>query len=248
MNRQVCIALHDVAPATWPLCKRLLDILDEFQGIRVTLLVVPDFHGMGRIDRAQEVVRAVEYRLAMGDEVALHGYDHLDSAAPPRTLLDWFRRRVLTAGEGEFSALDFQAATEKIERGLQMMAGLRWPVSGFVPPAWLASEGARLAIARCGLNYTSTHKTLVQLPSCKTMWAPCITASPRSAWRRTASRMWLGISANLVQTAGVVRVGLHPADVRHADLMRSWKALLSRLLRDRDALTKSQALALASDS
>ncbi|HZP65101.1 MAG TPA: polysaccharide deacetylase family protein [Rudaea sp.] len=240
--KHACIALHDVAPATWPLCMRVFEMLAEFGGAPLTLLVVPDFHGRGRVDAAPEFVRAIETRLARGDEVALHGYDHRDSAAPPRTPLAWLRRRVLTAGEGEFSALARNEASARLERGLALMQRLRWPVRGFVPPAWLASCDVRAVLHESGLDYTTTHGSLIDLRRRSAIAAPCITASPRSPWRRAASRGWLKLGAAATAPARLVRIGIHPADAEHPELMASWRELLRTLLDRRAAVTKSTAL------
>jgi uncharacterized protein len=241
---QVCIALHDVAPATWPHCARLLAMLDELEAPPTTRLVVPYFHGNHRIDRDADFIRAIGQRLARGDEIALHGYDHRDRAAPLRSPGDRFRRRVLTAGEGEFAALGEADARQKIERGLELMQCLRWPVRGFVPPAWLAGTGARAALRASGLRWFSTHDSLVPLPDGMPVSAPCLTASSRTAARRLMSRLWLNAMASVTRRAPLVRVGLHPADADHAELMECWRRLLRDLLALREPVTKSQALAM----
>lgn len=242
MSGKVCIAIHDVAPATWPQCSRLLAMLDELGGPPLTLLVVPDYHDRGRIDRSREFIAAIQRRIARGDELALHGYAHLDRAAPPRTPRDWFRRRVLTAGEGEFSALSAPAARARIDQGLEIFARLGWRADGFVPPAWLGSQGTQQALRQFSLGYTSTHTQLIDLRSGHTLAAPCLTASPRSAWRRTASKWWLAAGEKLTAHTPLIRIGLHPADAKHEDLLECWRTLLQRLLRTRTALTKSRAL------
>jgi predicted deacetylase len=73
--------------------------------------------------------------------------------------------------------------------------------------------------------------------------APCLTASPRSAWRRGASIWWLRIGAALLARAPLVRLGLHPADADHPRLMACWRALILRLVATRVLLTKTQAIA-----
>ena len=244
MTRRICIALHDVAPETWPRCTRLLALLDELGAPPTTLLVVPYFHGRNRIDRDAAFLGVIERRLALGDEIALHGYDHLDRAAVPHASADRFRRRVLTAGEGEFAALNEADARQKIDRGLELMQRLRWPVRGFVPPAWLASSGARAALRMSGLDWFSTHHSLVTLPHGAAIAAPCLTASPRTPARRLVSRLWLNAMASVTHRAPLVRVGLHPADADHPELMACWRRLLRDLLVQRDAQTKSQALAV----
>lgn len=242
VNDTVCIALHDVAPATWPQCARLLDLIDAIGHPAVTLLIVPDFHRRGRIDAAPDFIRAIEQRIKRGDDIALHGYDHLDDAPAPRTPGQWLRRRVLTAREGEFSALDSEAAFARIDRGLEIFEHLGWQADGFVPPAWLASSSTREALRKFSLRYTSTHTALIDLRNDARIAAPCITASPRSAWRRTVSKIWLNAAEKLTAHAPIVRIGLHPGDADHPDLMDCWRDLLVRTLRTRRALTKSQAL------
>ncbi len=251
MNKQLCIALHDVAPATWPQCQRLLDLVDEFGVPPLTLLVVPDWHAQGNIDTSPDFLRAIERRRARGDEIALHGYFHLDAAPTPRTLADWLRRRVLTAGEGEFAALPCDVAEARIHRGLEQFVRHGWNVDGFVPPAWLASSGTRQALRRIGLRWTSTHTALIALgdgtmDADQRIAAPCLTASPRSAWRRRASRAWLRTSSRLLAHSPLLlRVGLHPGDAEHPDLLACWRSVLGELLAQREAVTKSQALSAA---
>jgi predicted deacetylase len=246
MSGQLCIAIHDVAPATWAQCSRLLTMLDDLGQPPLTLLVVPDYHDCGRVERAREFVGAIERRIDRGDELALHGYDHLDRAPPPRTPAAWLRRRVLTASEGEFSALSCADARSRIEQGLEMFARLGWHAEGFVPPAWLASSGTRQALREVSLRYTSSHTELIDLRDDSRQYAPCLTASPRSAWRRATSKLWLSAGAALTADTPLIRVGLHPADAQHADLLEHWRKLLKRLLQTRTALRKSQALVTSS--
>jgi predicted deacetylase len=242
MSRTLCIALHDVAPATWPRCERLLAMLDDIGASAVTLLVVPDFHRRGAVEHNKAFVRAIEARRARGDEIALHGYAHLDESAPPRSPSAWFRRRVLTAAEGEFSELDRIAATQRIAAGRDMLARVGWHVDGFVPPAWLASRGTREALAASDLLYTTTHTSFVDLRRGMALDAPSVTASPRSAWRRAMSKRWLRAAHWTTRGARIVRAGLHPADADHADLIAVWRSLLVEWLAERQPMTKRDAV------
>lgn len=244
MSARLCIAMHDVAPATWPQCARLLDLVDALDAPPVTLLVVPDWHAQGRIDAAPEFRRAIDARVARGDEVALHGYFHRDDAPAPRSPAAWLRRRVLTAGEGEFAALDAATAESRLRTGLELLRRQGWHIDGFVPPAWLAGAATRSALQRTGLRWTSTHTALIALDRRgeERIAAPCLTASPRSRWRRAASRAFLHAGLRLTARAPLVRVGLHPADADHADLLACWRDVLTELLAKREAMTKSQFL------
>ncbi len=102
---EYAVSVHDVAPATWADCERLLALTDRL-GAPATLLVVPHYHDGIRADRDPRFAAALRRRVAHGDEVVLHGYWHEDRAARGHSPLDWLRRRVLTASEGEFAAVE----------------------------------------------------------------------------------------------------------------------------------------------
>ena len=242
MNDLLCIALHDVAPATWDACQRWLDQLDALDVVAPTLLLVPDFHGRGGFAQAPDIVRDLQRRVTAGAELAQHGLLHLDLAPPPRTPAQWLRRRVLTAGEGEFAALDQPAAARLLHQGRALLAQAHLDVQGFVPPAWLASGTARAAIRAAGYAWTSDHRALYDLPRGLRVPAPVLTASPRSAWRRAASRAWLGAALRATRHAPLLRVGLHPADIEHPALLRTWREVLRALLAERRCSGKQAAL------
>ncbi len=242
-TKHLCIVLHDVAPATWPSCRRLLDMLGSLGDPVVTLLVVPDFHGSGRVDAAPDFFCSVDALAAGHAEIALHGYFHRDDASPPRSPGAWLRRRVLTASEGEFAALDRDVAACRIRDGQHMLGRVGWNITGFVPPAWLASRGTYEALCATTLRYTSTHAALITLPDQRRIAAPCLTASTRSVWRRSCSRIWLRTMSLLWARSPLLRIGLHPDDALHPEIMACWRKLIGALLQDRIALTKSQAIA-----
>ncbi len=238
----LCVSVHDVAPATWPRCARLLAMLDECGAGPVTLLVVPDYHHGGRIDAYPAFVRAIERRLARGDEVALHGYYHEDDAPPPRGPLGWVARRVLTQGEGEFAAIGAADALERLERGAALMAALRWPVRGFVPPAWLLGPGARIALSRMTgtFAYTTTRSGVYRLPGWHYTFSPSLVCSVRSAWRRSMSQALNAATWAAARRARLLRVSLHPVDAAHPDVMARWRAWIERALEDHAPATKLQ--------
>lgn len=242
MKRGLCIALHDVAPATWPQCSVLLATLGRLGKLPLTLLVVPEYHHGERVDRSPGFVGGVNKVVAAGGEVALHGYYHLDESPRPRTVSTWLQRRVLTDREGEFAALSATEAASRIERGRALLADCGWDVAGFVPPAWLASEGTRAALRRSSLSYTSSHLTFERLADGAVIRAPCISASARTAWRRSISRAWFVAMASANAETPLLRVALHPIDAHYPAMVKQWYDLIERLLADRTALTKRQAL------
>jgi predicted deacetylase len=86
--------------------------------------------------------RLLSGRLARGDELALHGYFHCDDGPMASNPRDWFMRRVYTH-EGEFYSLTREAASPRLHAGIEMFRRYRWPLHGFVAPAWLMKGRAR---------------------------------------------------------------------------------------------------------
>ncbi|MGA8277603.1 MAG: polysaccharide deacetylase family protein [Rhodanobacteraceae bacterium] len=244
MTLKVCIALHDVAPATWPQCEQLLKLIDDLGRPALTLLVVPDYHGHGRLAENSGVVRAIDRRVDRGAEVALHGYFHRDDAPAPRNSRDWLQRRVLTAREGEFATLSTIEAGRRIRRGWSELIDLGWPARGFVAPAWLNSSGTWRALSDSPLRYAATRRSLILLDGMREIAAPALSASSRSRWRRGASRVWSRWFRAATGSMPILRIALHPRDAEHATLMDDWRHLLALLLAEREALTKAQVLGL----
>ncbi|MGH8354317.1 MAG: DUF2334 domain-containing protein [Pseudomonas sp.] len=238
-ERHLMLVLHDVAPPTWADYQPFLAALEARGAVPITWLVVPDFHHRAPVAEHGAFRRQLERRLERGDELALHGYSHCDDAASPRTPQDWFVRRLYTR-EGEFQALDQDQAQRRLEAGIGLFRGFGWPLYGFVAPAWLMSAGTRRALSASGLLYTSDAQHLYRLPDFSPIAAPGLVWSARSPWRRGLS--WL-VSEHRVRRqrqAPLLRLGLHPVDMRHEFARAYWLGLLQRLLEDgRTPLTKS---------
>jgi uncharacterized protein len=235
-GRWLTVAMHDVAPATWPRCQRVLAAIREVADVPVTLLVVPAYHG--ECSALPWFEAEMTERAAGGDELALHGYFHCDPTAPC-SLTDWLRRRVYTV-EGEFSALCEREAAERIHLGQRWFAANGWALSGFVAPAWLLGHGAWMALRNNpDFAYTSTLTQLHLLQELEAVRAPCLTYSTRAAWRRLCSLVTNPALAAGAARMPVLRLGLHPDDAENASVRRSWQTCLERALKDRQAATKA---------
>lgn len=242
------LVLHDVAPPTWADYQPFLAALEARGAVPITWLVVPDFHHRAPLAEHGAFRRQLERRLERGDELALHGYCHCDDGPPPRTPQDWFMRRLYTR-EGEFQALDQDQAQRRLAAGIELFRRFGWPLYGFVAPAWLMSAGTRRALSASGLHYTSDAQQLYRLPDFSPSAAPGLVWSARSPWRRGLS--WL-LSEQAVwrhRQAPLLRLGLHPVDMRHEFARAYWLDLLQRLLEDgRRPLTKSDWFNLTAQS
>ena len=236
-TRYLALVLHDVAPATWPAYAGFVAEVDARFGIPLNLLVVPDYHRQGSLDRQADFVRTLDARLARGDELILHGYYHDDPGPIPPSPKQYLLRRVLTH-EGEFLPLSRDEARLRLERGLSLFQRLGWPAHGFVPPAWLLGRPAREALADLPLSYTSNPQALFRLPAFQAVKAPSLVWSSRSGWRRFLSRIWNTRRLRRAGPAGLLRLGVHPVDLAHPAARQFWLRVLETLLPQRTAITK----------
>lgn len=236
----LCVSIHDVAPATWGDCLALLKAVHEVAPrMPLTWLVVPHYHGRLAAPRDSLAMQAaLAQMLREGHEMALHGYTHVDTAAPGRGLRNHFLRRVFTRGEGEFAAIGRADALQRLDLGLAWFAERGWPVAGFVPPAWLASEGALKAVRQRPFIYTSSITRLYLLPGRRSVWSPSLMYTARQLAGRWLSPPAADVMALALAKSPLVRLGLHPADARHPRLLRHAQRLIDRLLHQREAMTK----------
>ncbi|MFJ4588218.1 DUF2334 domain-containing protein [Pseudomonas moraviensis] len=241
--KTVCLVLHDVAPSTWADYQPFVEAVDALGNVPMTWLVVPDFHRHDALDANPAFRQVLDARVARGDELALHGYYHDDQEPMPNTPRDWFMRRVYTH-EGEFYRLSREAALTRLHAGLEIFQRYDWPVHGFVAPAWLMSDGTRQALRELPLSYTSDPQHLYRLPDFSAIDAPGLVWSARSAWRRGLSKIVSDQRQQRWREAPVIRLGLHPVDMRHRFSREYWLRTLERLLADgRVPLTKIDWLA-----
>jgi uncharacterized protein len=226
----LCIVLHDAAPSTRSACVRTLAAVRQVAGdVPVTVLAVPRYHDEAP---SAEFEAWLGERLRRGDELALHGCTHRDDGAP-QGRLDALRRSHYTRGEGEFWALSRREALARIDLGIEWFAKNRWPLSGFVAPAWLLGPGAREALVERPFEYTATLRQLIHLPGQQAETSQSVVYSTSSAWRRGTSLAWNALVALAERNNPVLRLELHPRDADFVAVRRSWQRILERALKRR---------------
>ncbi len=231
-RRRLCVSLHDVAPATLPECRETLDFLDALQMSPVSLLVVPDYHGLGRADRDECFCNFVNFR----------AYFHRDPDVQWHGLRDWLERRVHIEHEGEFARLNGTVARIRLLRGLAVLRAAGWQPSGFVAPAWLMSPGTCSALQNLSLRYYASRDYLHLLADEGRIHAPSLVVSTRGPWHRmlAAPRNHLVLGRYL--EAPVLRAALHPRDLGYRGIETLWRRLLDPLV-DREIVTEGNVAA-----
>lgn len=246
MKPSLAVVLHDVAPATQRACERTIAAIHQVAPIPITLLAVPRYHCE---PTPRAFVNWLDERYVRGDEVALHGYTHLDDGVP-RNFIDRLRRRHYTRGEGEFADLSITEAMRRITAGVAWCSRQGFVLRGFVAPAWLMSPGTWEALRWLDFSYTCTLRRVVLLPERRTFTSQSLVYSTASAWRRQASLAWNTTVAAMQRRNPLLRLELHPADADHPAIRRSWQRLLETHLTERRARTLADvadALRLATD-
>ncbi len=233
----LCVAIHDVAPATWAECMHLLRAVREVADIPLTWLVVPQYHDSVLSSRSYELM--LEALLAQGHELVLHGLTHRDEAPLRGRPLRRFLRTVYTEREGEFADIDHADARRRIELGLAWFSRRGWPVDGFVAPAWLLGKQAWKAVGEYPFTYTTTYSHFHVLRPARKVLAPALVYAARNRVGRALSPPLAGLMAQAAAAAPLVRVALHPRDAYHPALVQHAQRLIERLLVSREAVTKA---------
>lgn len=241
--KSLCVSIHDVAPANWTECLHLLETVRSVADIPLTLLVIPEYHGRQGSPASYE--RMLENLLSQGHELALHGYTHLDTGPVRGNIYSRLLRTVYTQREGEFAAIDADEARQRFAMGLAWFRQRKWPVHGFVAPAWLMGEGAWSVLHEFPFEYTTTLSGFYLLPRRERLsqqdwiFSPSLVYAARNVAGRMLSPQWINLLSHFRRNSALVRLSLHPRDAHHPALLRHTRKLLEQLLLDRNALTKA---------
>ncbi|MFT7835065.1 DUF2334 domain-containing protein [Saccharothrix sp. BKS2] len=131
MRTHLVVSLSGIGPSTLARCADLADRLDR-RHVPLSLLLAP-----GRAPGP--ALTWVRDRVAAGDALLLHGFDH---APDPAHRAGVGRRRA------EFAALSAHEAGLRLVAARTALARLGLHTDLFAPPDWLASPGTLVALGR----------------------------------------------------------------------------------------------------
>jgi uncharacterized protein len=212
-SKWLVVSVHDVAPPSWDQVRRMLDALEAVGVSRRSLLVIPNFRGRWPIDEHEAFCADLRDLQRAGDEVVLHGYEHTGVGTPSGPIAR-FKNRWFTVGEGEFLALDYRDARDRIERGLALARRVGLDVPGFIAPAWLINDDGLRAARDCGFQYTNSYLQLTDLVGGRSRFAPSLVFGPGAL----NEDLGIGVQARvsrLLARSPIVRVALHPPCIDH---------------------------------
>ena len=219
-DRLLLSSIHDVSPRFESEVDGLLDLLGPHVGRCLAMLVVPNHWGGAPIVPGSPFASRLRKWADEGVEMFLHGYFHRDDGSH-QSAVDRARARFMTASEGEFLGLSRQDASARIAEGRALVESvIGRPIDGFVAPAWLYSDGAKQALQDASVPLAEDHFRV---------WSPAtgreLASGPVITWAsRTHMRLLSSLAAARVlrhAPLDVLRIGVHPPDVRHSALVNS---------------------------
>jgi hypothetical protein len=223
---RLIVSLHDVHPSSLAAVTRQRAQLREVGVSCFSLLVVPRWHGGEEIEHDTAFLRTLAQWQREGDELVLHGWRH-DCIGQREKWTDLFWTRAYTNREAEFVAIGVMDAHERLSAGRRLWETLGWDCTGFIAPAWLMSPVVPQVLRLSGFAYTTTRRSILRLEAGgrgQAYVSPSLCYSTRSRWRRTASLAWNARLFRSQQNEPILRISVHPDDLRHPEI---WQQLLS---------------------
>jgi predicted deacetylase len=244
---KVLVSLHDVAPFHLERIRKAEALFAKLGAPKVQYLFVPDFHGKSPVDASPEFVAWCRGPHPFAVSWWLHGYYHLDRAdAAALSALsgaDRLKRRFLTAGEGEFLALDAGEQRRRLEAGLARF-GECFPGEsprGFVAPAWLFRPERLFPLLRAlGMPFTEDHRFVYRLAGpagsevTQMLRSPVVTWATRTFLYKYGSLVMCPLRAWWFRREPVLRIALHPHDFDHPETVANIEKVLRYAMRSRE--------------
>jgi predicted deacetylase len=235
-NRSLIVSFHDLHPGSRSACEQFLNLAADAGVRHQSLLVVPRWHRALPFDRDADFVHWLHELADHGHDICLHGNTHVADevrGGPVARMM----ARFYTNSEGEFYQLTRGEALSKLDDGLEIFGRAGISIHGFTAPAWLLSPDAREVLRERGFHY-STLFGQVDLPQEKrSIAAPTLVFSCRSAWRRLVSIYWTRFWMRVHRGAPVLRLAVHPCDLEHPTILKAVLQLLRRSVEDRRPIT-----------
>jgi len=231
---QILVSLHDVTPAHLPRLDHAERVLAGAGVTRVAYLLVPDYHRRHPITNNAAFGAWCARPRPFEVDWVLHGHEHLEDAASARVPGDpvtWFKRTLLTGGEGEFLTLPAPDQRARVTWGVAATESIGIATTSFVAPAWLFNDALLPTLAATGFRYTEDHWRVIDVAAGRSRPCPVITWATRTRARRLASLVVCPLLLQRWRRVPAIRIAVHPHDFDHprtvASITRVLEAALS---------------------
>ncbi len=252
-------SLHDVTPFHLDRIRRAEEFFHRWGVEKASYLLVPDYHGGHPLKPQTEFEDWIRGSHPVAVEWLLHGYYHLEvgqkvvhdvlrenpsestgtqSDSMIQRWKNFGKRRLLTAGEGEFFDLAPAEIERRLDHGLECFK--KWTgdthPAGFVAPAWLYNKHLVPLLKQRAVLWTEDHHSLVWVEEDRRFTVPVITWATRTPGRLIGSLLVCPIQLRLWLNRPLIRIAVHPFDFDHAATIRSIEHVVRRALEGRKTL------------
>jgi len=201
--RPFLVCIHDATPAYARETREMIRDLAPLVGRRISLGVVPDWHGDWPLAEHPEYCRLVQEG---SEELLLHGYFHHRQRG-------WGPTTLFAEGSDEMNGLDAQETRRILERGQSVFTEVFGePARGFLAPGWQQGHVRTANVSAIGLEHVLGFFALES-------WTG--KSVPLSTWTWDCSRWgWVGHVGHgigwLLQLLdrGVPTLAIHPRDLQ----------------------------------
>lgn len=246
---KLMVSLHDVAPVHLARVRKAEALFARLGVPKVQYLFVPDFHGASPVQDSPEFTAWCRGPHPFEVSWWLHGYYHLDradeAALSALSGVDKLKRRFLTAGEGEFLALDAGEQRRRLEAGLARFRECFGPEAegprGFVAPAWLFRPERLFPLLReFGMPFTEDHRFLYRLGATQekevtqALRSPVVTWATRTFLYKYGSLVMCPLRAWWFRREPYLRLALHPHDFDHPETVANIEKVLRYAMKGRE--------------
>jgi peptidoglycan/xylan/chitin deacetylase (PgdA/CDA1 family) len=214
--RPFLVCVHDASPAWARETRLIIRDLAPLVGRRLSVGVVPDWHGAWPLARHPDYCRLVHEG---AEELLLHGYVH-------RRRRGFGPVSWLTSGSDEMNGLDGGETRRALARGQRVLTDVFGaPARGFLPPAWQRGYVSRANAHDLGIEHVLGFFSLAAwtgrtVPLATWSW-DCGRWPPLGHFGHAVGRLRHALGG------GVPTLAIHPAD-----LARGFWPRVLRLVRD----------------
>lgn len=217
MSRRTLVSIHDVMPRTLDDVRAQLALLRRHGVAQATLLVVP-----GRDWRPVDIDQLRAWQDA-GHELAGHGWSH--RALHVRGIRHRVYARLVSRDCAEHLALTAPKIMALLHRNRHWFdrQGLA-PPQLYVPPAWALGALPVSDYAAAGFRMVEDLRGIHDLQSGQRLTVPAVGFEAINRLRALALKASNGLNRMLAGSSGLLRLALHPKDLRlflHEDVERA---------------------------
>lgn len=223
------IEVHDVTPYYYEEVSYALDLLSLCGVEKFSLLIVPNFWDKTPLYKHPQFVRAM---LATNQEIVLHGFNHKGGSL--KDILWTYR-------EGEFSNLCLYSTYAKIYEAEEMLETFGIKTEIFVPPAWIGNPFLEDVIYSLGFSAIAYRGYVKDLNTDTSYTSPVISFSNRPIID-SFSKAFVPFLFKLFKRYRLLRLAIHPRDLRDREKVKLWRFLLSKVRKIRRLVSYEEFL------